>query len=211
MELLKELDHIQLMIANARQHPVIKERLAAFGYNDTRIQQALDFLARVQDEQQNQRDEQNTYTLLKDTVDSDTRELRQQFTDHRALAKVALRGSEAAYRQLELHLPQEKKSVQWQEQVARFYDAAPKHQKALSKYGLNAAAIEQGKAMIASLRQSRQQMFQHKGNAQHATYTRNQVLQSLRQWHRSFKAIARVALENEPQLLESLGIVVGAK
>ncbi len=45
-------------------------------------------------------------------------------------------------------------------------------------------------------------------DAQSSTQKRNEVLKALNRWVGDFKKVARVALQDDPQLLESLGIMV---
>ena len=211
MELIQELDALHLMLSNARQHAIIQPQLARYGYDDLKIQQGLDILTRIREQQRIQNEEYAECNLASNRLKVEFKNLRQQFTDHRTLASIALRSDENAYLQLRLHIVQEKKMVPWLEQVKHFYDTAALHQKQLSRFGLTKAQLEQSKNMLNSIQEKRQQHLRHKGNAQHATHSRDLTLDSLRKWNRSFRAVARVALEKEPQLLESLGIVVASK
>lgn len=77
-------------------------------------------------------------------------------------------------------------------------------------YGTTKAELEQMQAMVTSFIQSQQQQTQKTGDAQLATQRRNAVLKQLQQWVRGYRSIARVALEDQPQLLEVLGILVKA-
>lgn len=62
--------------------------------------------------------------------------------------------------------------------------------------------------MIESIVESRRERLQKTGEAQDATQKRDDVRRALRTWVTDFRAIARVALRDEPQLLEALGTVV---
>ncbi|PIX13393.1 MAG: hypothetical protein COZ74_06510, partial [Flavobacteriaceae bacterium CG_4_8_14_3_um_filter_31_8] len=59
-----------------------------------------------------------------------------------------------------------------------------------------------GIAEVESLRAAR---TQNEGITQNATKIKDKAFKDLDKWMGSFFAIARIALENEPQLLESLG------
>lgn len=46
------------------------------------------------------------------------------------------------------------------------------------------------------------------GDAQDATYRRNEAMGAMDQWVRDLRDVARIALRDRPQLLERLGFMV---
>ena len=50
-------------------------------------------------------------------------------------------------------------------------------------------------------------LVQEKGEAQAATKRRDAALDAMQDWLSDYLAIAKVALEEEPQLLEGLGVL----
>ncbi|MCI2227690.1 hypothetical protein MC378_00835 [Polaribacter sp. MSW13] len=61
---------------------------------------------------------------------------------------------------------------------------------------------------INELETLRADYIQTKGNVQNATKTKAKAFKDLEKWMGSFYAVAKIALEEEPQLLESLGKLV---
>ena len=64
------------------------------------------------------------------------------------------------------------------------------------------------KTAIENLKQLRNEVTIEKGQAQEATRLRNEKLDELDNYAIELKAVAEIALEKQPQLLEKLGIVV---
>ena len=64
------------------------------------------------------------------------------------------------------------------------------------------------KTAIDNLKQLRNQAVVEKGQAQEATRLRNEKLDELDDYCTELKVVAEIALEEQPQLLEKLGIVV---
>ncbi len=61
---------------------------------------------------------------------------------------------------------------------------------------------------IALLEKSRAIYHREIGELQEATKMKDIVLEELDEWMKDFYAVAKIAMENQPQLLESIGLKV---
>lgn len=77
----------------------------------------------------------------------------------------------------------------------------------MADYGITQAKLENGKALLDQAEAANAAQKKEKGEAQQATQERDKAMDSLEEWLSDFIVIARIALEDKPQLLEKLGIV----
>ena len=101
----------------------------------------------------------------------------------------------------------------WLAQARQFYNNALSDadvQSALLNYGIDTAALTAAQALVDVAEQANAAQESEKGDAQQATLERNQAMQALDAWMGDFIAIARIALEDKPQLLEKLGVTVAS-
>lgn len=78
----------------------------------------------------------------------------------------------------------------------------------LGRFKVTTEILEEERDQIEELRELRNDAVAEKGQAQEATRLRNEKLDELEDYARELRAIAKIALEGRPQLLEKLGILV---
>ncbi|MFH6983379.1 hypothetical protein [Marinoscillum luteum] len=78
----------------------------------------------------------------------------------------------------------------------------------LAKFKVTPEQLNTEKTAIDALKDLRNQAVVEKGKAQEATRLRNEKLDELDDYCTELKAVAEIALEEKPQLLEKLGVVV---
>jgi hypothetical protein len=76
----------------------------------------------------------------------------------------------------------------------------------LPDYGYDIARLEADRARLAAFILADQKQQAAMGAAQQATQERDAALARMDAWHAQYIKIARVALRNQPQLLEKLGV-----
>lgn len=81
----------------------------------------------------------------------------------------------------------------------------------LSQFGYTSQKLKQESDFLKKVRFQSQQQKKEIGEAQATTQARNKKIEELAKWISDFKAVAKVALEQNPQQLEKLGILVRTK
>jgi hypothetical protein len=77
----------------------------------------------------------------------------------------------------------------------------------MAGYGITAEKLAAAKALALEAEEALNRQKVEMGEAQDATLRRDRAADTLQEWYSDFIAIARIALEDNPQYLEMLGIV----
>lgn len=195
------------ILTNAQEQADIAAALDAFGYDDTALKEGqilLDTARSLYDAQIKEYGEQHAATQAFDTA---TQQADKTYAAHRKLAKVAFKTD--AQRQTDLHLNDRKSQVYatWYEQARHFYTALladTDAQTKLARFKVTPEALQAAQAQVEQTQTLKSAQEKEKGEAQNATQQRDTALKALDNWLADFKVIARLALEDTPQLLESL-------
>ena len=100
---------------------------------------------------------------------------------------------------------------QWIETATDFYDRLlnePDFMVSLARFKVTQEKLNAEKTAIDDLKDLHNQAVIEKGQAQEATRLKNEKLDQLEDYCTELKAIAEIALEKQPQLLEKLRIIV---
>jgi hypothetical protein len=199
---------IEAVLADA----ALQESLAAYGYDTIRMLQgqALREQALALVQQQHARlGAQLAATDARATAQAQAHAL---YMRHVGVARVALRGDRGAAQALDLAARKRNKSG-WLLQAQQFYtnlldDAAIVAK--LGRFGLTQAQITAGQQLVAEVAAGHVAQQSRKSVSQETLKARDVALEALNDWMRDFLAIARIALAEQPQTLEKLGIIVAS-
>lgn len=205
-----QLKSARILVQNAEQHPTIKQQLAAWGYAAPQMARGKALLNNTQLAQQAQKDAYHIKLDCDRQWKADWTTFQKQYSEHRAVAKAAYRRESNTLQRLRLDRPIPQRMADLLDQATDFYAALSAKGKEVQKFGIQSEEVAQAGAMVSSLADQQAQRMQCKGTAESATQKRNQALTELGQWQREFVRVARMALKEDTQLLESLGIVVAA-
>ena len=76
-----------------------------------------------------------------------------------------------------------------------------------AQYGITSKKLKAVQAEVMALAAASALQEKRKGEAKSATERRDDCLAELRGWLSDFRAVAKIALDEDPQRLESLGIL----
>lgn len=201
----------QVAIDNALGDATLQQYLAAYGYDTERMQAGKQLYERALSLCHRQQAAYGEQYAATDALNAARAEANDVYMRHLRVARIAFKEDDDAQQQLALAGRRERALAGWIVQVRQFYTNALGDEEvraALGQFGITSDALEAGLALVDGVAAAKARQQRRKGDALDATEARNEALRALDEWMRDFTAIARVALEEEPQLLEMLGIVV---
>ena len=204
------LEAAGLVILHLTQNKTLQKTMSAFGFPAQRLQFGEKLLNDIRQVGSTRSQDTDEARRLSHQIDQDGEVAFQTFRDHVAVAR-------AAYRQQPLALQELKISKlitgkwNWVQQALEFYEQAPRHMSQLQQFGATPEAFQQNEAAVQALLALKAQRLDRKGKVESNTQRRNQKIKELRAWYGDFRRLARVAFKEDPQLLETFGIVVPSK
>ena len=111
--------------------------------------------------------------------------------------------------QLGLHGNRKQTLSGWLSQAGDFYTIALNNEEILARlarYGLTQAKLEAGLAEVRAVEAANLAQKQGRGDVRSATKACAAASSELKAWMRDFVTVARVALHDQPHLLDKLGL-----
>jgi hypothetical protein len=205
------LEQSRVALENAESQTEIATTMAEFGYDAEKIAEGKAIYTETR----------TAYDLNK-TEDDETSEayanfsnLKQQLYDlhyaHRKKARVVFRGDSLTADKLAItgSLPQA--YIKWLESVTKFYTTAladSNIQTKLAKLKVTIEELNAANDLIPQVKTARAEYLKEKGESQDATKAKDAAFAKLDEWMFEFYEVAEIALEDNPQLLEALGLIV---
>jgi len=207
----KTLEQYRVTFENTALQPEIASTMAEYGYDDAKVAEGkvLYETTRVEfDANQTESDEAAAaYAVFAAKKD----QLGAIYSSHRKKAKVVFRDDPTTADRLEISDTMPVAYVKWLEAVRKFYTtsiADAEIQKKLSRLKLTIDDLNAAKAMIPEVEALRAAYLKEKGESQNATAVKDTAFAELDSWMSEFYAVAKIAMEDQPQLLETLGLIV---
>lgn len=202
------LEQYRVSLANVEIQPEIATTMSEFGFDSTVVAEGKALLTETRqsfDFNETEDDETSeayaAFKLLKASLEA-------TYSMHRKKAKIIFRNDPKTKDKLGVSGSLSKAYIKWLETVKKFYSVALKGDKIqgkLIRLKITADNLTAAKTLIGELEAARAEYLREKGESQAATKAKDAAFVKMDDWMSEFYAVAKIALEDQPQLLESLG------
>lgn len=202
------LQNYGAMFENLAKEMELKTELAEYGYDEAKISEG-----------------KALYDKARQTFDANVKETREEataslnfqekyqnfhknYTTHRKKARIVFEDNAEAFAQLNLKNTPARAIAKFLEETRAFYqllDTNETLRNQLKQLKITEQDIKNQLQLLGEVEKSYADYQKEKGESQQATKDKNQAFATLEKWVRDFYSVAKIALEDKPQLLESVG------
>src|SRR5690554_4535759 len=205
------LELYRVSLTNAASQPAIAQVLDEFGYGPEKLAEGRAKLDNAFAAYHGKGVEDNETSAARHAFDTKKDQLAGLYALDRRKAKAVFRKKPLLSDRLKVDGSMPRTYMKWLETVRTFYAvclADPELQKRLLPTKITPEYLGTTYALVAKLEAARADYIREKGESQNATKLKDAAFGVIDDWMRDFYAIARIALEDSSQLLESLGKLV---
>lgn len=199
----------EAIIQNIVNSEELQKLFAAYGFPLRRIKEGETRLKTARELHQLREELAESQYDANQQWKGDFQRAKRSYQEYVTLVRMVYREQPDVLRKLRIHQAIPTTQQEWLDQARFFYTKAPAYIAPLEeRFGLKPEEWSQALVEIHSLISAKHGRLQHKAHAQRATQQRDEALIELTNWIKELKYIARVALKDDPQLQEALGMVV---
>ena len=205
------LEQYRIAVENAETQSEIAAIMAELGYDSTAIAEGKALLEETRNAYNLNKTEDDESSAAYANFTNKKVQLEDTYSIHRKKAKVVFRNDAVTAEKLSITGSMPRSYVKWLETAKKFYSVAATDteiQGKLARLKISAENITAANTLTAELEQARAEYLREKGESQDATKAKDEAFAKIDDWMSEFYAVARIGLEDNPQLLEALGKVV---
>lgn len=205
------MEQYRVALDNAESQAEIAAIMADLGFDSTVIGEGKAFLAETRAAYDANKTEDDETSEAYADFSSKKEQLEDTFTLHRKKAKVVFRNDSLTADKLAISGAMPRSYMNWLEAARKFYSVASADsaiQGKLARLKISADDLAAANTMISDLEAARSEYLKEKGESQDATKAKDAAFAKLDDWMSEFYAVAKIGLEDKPQLLEALGKIV---
>ena len=194
-------------LENAEEQPGIAAKMAELSYDSEKIAEGKSLLAQTMQVYMKNKTEDVETSEASAKFKTDRELLEKTFRRHRRKARVVFRKDPVMLQRLAIDDDVPGAYAKLMETVSVFYSEAGKPDvlDKLARLGITGEDISGGMELASSVSDDRNNYLREVGESEAATKTKDAAMATMQDWMTEFYAVARIALEDQPQLLEALG------
>lgn len=205
------MQDVGILLDNLRNQPVIAAKMKAYTYDEAKIQEGQALLDKAKEQfdltKKENAESSQAYAVYSAKLD----DLRKVYVFDRQKVRTFFKGKNDVLKALAVDKPEARIYSVWITETERFYaqlEAQPEHLKALEAMQLRLEHVKEQQGKVKEVVGAYSAYIREKGERQNATEKKDQAFAELVQWSRTCYAVAKIALKDDKQLLESLAKLV---
>lgn len=205
------LELYRVALENAETQSEIATIMAELGYDSTVIGEGKTLLADTRTAYDANKTEDDETSAAYAYFSSKKEQLEDTFNIHRKKAKVVFRNDSLTADKLAISGAMPRSYMKWLEAARKFYSVASTDtaiQGKLARLKISADDLTAANTLITDLEAARAVYLKEKGESQDSTKIKDATFAKIDDWMSEFYAVAKIGLEDNPQLLEALGKTV---
>ncbi len=205
------LEQYRVSLENVENQSVIAAAMSELGFTTEVITEGKALLATTRQAFYSNKTEDDETNAAYAAFASKRTQLADTYSMHRKKAKVVFRSSPLICEKLGISQAMPKTYQRWLESVRKFYNTAITEadvQVMLARLRVTPEELTATQNLIGELEATRADYLREKGESQDATQIKDAAISQMDDWMSEFYAVARIALDDHPQLLEVLGKLV---
>ena len=205
------LELYRVALENVQEQPEIATVMAELGYDSALMTEGKQLLEQTRNIFDFNKTEDDETSVAYADFSNRKKDLETIYSLHRKKAKVVFRKDPVTLKQLALDGSLQKSYVKWIETVKKFYSVATTNteiQGKLARLKITPEDITATNTKVTELEKARAEYLREKGESQDATKAKDAAFAKIDDWMSEFYAVAKIGLEEKPQLLEALGKIV---
>jgi len=205
------LELYRVALENAETQSEIATVMAELGYDSAKITEGKTLLTETRSAYDFNKTEDDETSAASASFSDKKAELEKVFKMQRKKAKVIFRNDSLTADKLAISGEMPRTYIKWLEAAKKFYSVATTDtaiQTKLARLAITADSLTAANTLITELEAARAEYLKEVGESQDATKAKDAAFAKMDDWMSEFYAVARIGLEDNPQLLEALGKIV---
>lgn len=191
--------------------PVLQENLANFGFGPEKIAVGKSLLDKLQQSDDRQKDERDAYLASARIFREKRKEASTVYMRYVRTARLIFQDDTKTANNFHLQAVRRRDYAGWLVQALLFYKSLldnPKLLEKLEEFKITHEELEAGKQLVMDTESAGTQKTDAYAESQRATEAKNKAHKEMQTWFSDFIGVAKIALKNDRQKLEKLGVVM---